>query len=459
MLPLDKFLYENSGKKIIFLGRGELFSSDEYERFLKKNDIKIVKEIDEDVVAIIEHHRISHVEELVSCDAYVRNIPIYKLQEFEELMSLSLVDSHVLMALKLSNDQQRIYQLLNNPYINDSLFNSLIALYKWDDDVESDNNQDRGVVIATLRRYLDFKPNEEDLLYSPMSLSRLAKETQESELLKTLLYFPDYKFLQKGKQWVTLREVIANSPYIDRETIDKLISFRNKEIPFYLAANPATPIEILKKFSNSQHEIEIDEALASNTSIDHLLFTKLLSKRGSVRDTLLTYQPIDMKRFHVVEALQIDTESYAHLGENLLVEESVLERLVKRDNSYLQTALADNPSLSSNLLEKIYNKGIPAHHLLLAGNPSFAPELLEELFITYPTDERVLIALAGNPSTPVYILEKLFKLEKFEINEGLASNESLPLELLNILKIDTRLRSALTNNKTFTDSITQAMGL
>jgi len=67
--------------------------------------------------------------------------------------------------------------------------------------------------------------------------------------------------------------------------------------------------------------------------------------------------------------------------------------------------------------------------------------------------------MASNPSTPVVILRELFDPNIYEINEKLVANPSLPIELLNILKIDTRLRNALTSNKTFTDSITKRLGL
>ncbi len=459
MLPLDKFLYKNSGKKVVLLGKGELFTREEYIAFLQKSDIEVVTRLEEGVVAIIEYHRISHVEELISCDAYVRDIPIYKLSEFEKIMSLSLVDSHILMSLKLKNDQKRLYQLLHNPYINDSLFLKLIPMYIWDTNKNNDSNEDRGVVIATLRRFLKIKTNEEDLLYSHLTLNRLVRDTKDPELLYALLYFPDYKFLQKGKQWVTLREIIASSSYINEKTIYKLLNFRDKNIPFYLSANPSTPLEILKKFANNYHETEIDEALASNITIDHSLFIELLSNRGSVREVLLTYQPINAQRFNLIEAIQIEESSYGALGENILIEKDVLHRLVKRKNLFLLKALAGNPSLDESMLETLYKKNNKEYDIILSANPSTSIEILIEIYKENINNQALLTALASNPTTPLEVLEDLFELEIFEVNEGLASNESLPLEFLNILKIDTRLRYALTNNQTFTASITQSLGL
>ncbi|SFV58598.1 Leucine rich repeat variant [hydrothermal vent metagenome] len=459
MVPLDKFLYKNSGKKIILLGKGELFSRDEYIGFLEQKNIKIATRLDDDVVAVIEHHRVTHMEELISCDAYVHDIPIFKMEELDELMSLSLVDEHILMSLKLRNDQKRLYQLLHNPYINDSLFLKLIPMYIWSDEQNHDSNEDRGVVIATLKRFLKVKENEQDVLFSHLSLNRLIQETQSPELLYALLYFPNYKFLQKGKKWVTLRELIALSPYIDNLTIKKLMRFRDPTIPFYLASNSATPLNILKQFVGTYHEVEIDEALASNSAIDDTIFIELLSQRGNVRDILLTYQPINSKRFELIKAMQIDEKSYEYLGYNLLIEKDVLQRLVKRNNVCLIKSLSCNPSLTSDMLDTIYKKKNSLYYPFLASNPSASQDLLESIYNISNNNQILLCALASNPSTPLYILQELFERDIFEINEALASNESLPLEFLNIFKVDTRLRNALSKNKSFITNTTHTIGM
>jgi len=47
------------------------------------------------------------------------------------------------------------------------------------------------------------------------------------------------------------------------------------------------------------------------------------------------------------------------------------------------------------------------------------------------------------------LLKKLFEKENFEINKGLATNPSLPMALLDILKVDTRLQNYLAENPIF----------
>jgi hypothetical protein len=107
------------------------------------------------------------------------------------------------------------------------------------------------------------------------------------------------------------------------------------------------------------------------------------------------------------------------------------------------------------MLKVIFNKNITLYYPFLASNPSSSPEILEKIYKKSNDNEMILCSLASNPSTPLKILEELFEKDIFDINESLALNESLPLEFLNILQIDTKLRNALNKNRTFRANISQ----
>ena len=458
-VSLETILEQSGGKKLLFLGRESLFTHQEIERFLKPYDITLTKSLDEDVVAVVEHHRLNPVEEDISYVAYDQDTPLYKLNDFERLMSSEIKDDQLLMILKLGDDQERIRRLIANEHIRDTLFLKLLGMYKWSEESEEDSNEDRGVVMATLRRFLDYKPNEEDLLYSSLTLKRLAVDTKDPELLKALLRFPNYRFMQKGKQWIRLREVVATNPAIDEETVQKLLRFREERIFFYLAANPSLPLPQLKLLSD-KNLAEVDEALASNPAIDDSLFAKLLDKGGDATEILLHYQPVDTIRFEMISQRDIAEDTYALLGGNQNLAPEVAAKLIeKSDNRDLIKALAANPAVPEEILETLFNRSKEDLLPYLAGNRTLPSNLLETIYNGNRNAPDILLALAGNAATPESILRELFKLDRFEINEALAANESLPLELLNILKIDTRLRNALTSNKTFTDNITRTLGL
>ena len=455
---LESLLENNPGKSVLFLGRESLFTHKEAERFLKPYRISLTTRPEEDVVGVIEHHRLNPVEEDISYMYYDRGVPLYKLEEFERLMSEHIEDDQLLMILKLGEDRERLRRLIDNEHISDDLFLRLLAIYKWSEDTGEDSNEDRGVVMATLRRFLNYKTNEEDLLYSALTLKRLAVETKNPALLKALLGFPNYRFMQKGKRWITLKEVVATSPYIDEEIIRKLLGFRDEKILFYLAANRSAPTSLLKKLSDKNLP-DIDEALASNDAISDELFSKLFSKGGSVRDILLHYQPIDMQRFEMIEEGGLPPETSSLLGSNEHLKPEVISRLAESGQKELLQAVAANNATPTEVLEDLYRREDPDLTTFLAANKTVPVPLLEEIYRHNREIPGIRLALAGNTSTPEAVLRELFELDIYEVNEYLAANESVPLELLNILKIDTRLRNALTGNKTFTDSITRNLGL
>jgi len=113
-------------------------------------------------VGVVEHHMLNPVEEDISCLAYDDSVPLYKLKEFEKLLSESINDDEVLMGVKLANDQDRIFRLLGNSHISNTLFVKLLGMYEWHEE-EEDNTQDRDVIMFTLRRYIEIKPNEEEI--------------------------------------------------------------------------------------------------------------------------------------------------------------------------------------------------------------------------------------------------------------------------------------------------------
>jgi hypothetical protein len=408
-------------------------------------------------VGVVEHHALNPIEEEISCLAYDDGIPLFKLVDFEKLLSEGINDDELLMGVKLGNDQERIFRLLGNTHIGNTLFVKLLGMYEWHEE-DDDNTQDRDVIMYTLRRYIEIKPNEEDLLYSSLTLKRLAREATDPRLLEVLMRFPNITFLQKGKQKITLRESIASNPYLDKEVIARLMSLREAGVDMYLAANTATSLEILQKYAQREDE-EINQSLASNPNIDEALFTSLLGKSKSVTQLMLWYQPVTLQRIEQLEELISDEKLFAYLGDNKTIDTDVLEKLIESTNEVLLVNLASNESVDGQMLTRIFERNISKTYQYLAMNPSTPVAVLEKLYREYQEELDILVGLSYNISTPVEILKALYERDEFEITKGIASNASVPLEILNILKIDTRLRNELTANETFVASITQQLGL
>jgi hypothetical protein len=454
---LPELLTASQGKKILFLGREGIFTAKEVERFLKKYDVTMTSAYEEGIVGVVEHHALNPIEEEISCLAYDDGIPLFKLLDFEKLLSEGINDDELLMGVKLGNDQERIFRLLGNTHIGNALFVKLLGIYEWHEE-DDDNTQDRDVIMYTLRRYIEIKPNEEDLLYSSLTLKRLAREATDPRLLEVLMRFPNITFLQKGKQKITLRESIASNPYLDKEVIARLMSLREAGVDMYLAANTATSLEILQKYAQREDE-EINQSLASNPNIDEVLFTSLLGKSDSVTQLMLWYQPVTLQRYEQLLEVVNELKLFAHLGDNKTIDTDVLEKLIESSNEALLVNLAGNESLDGQMLARIFERNISQTYQYLAMNPSTPVAILEKLYREYQEELDILVGLSYNISTPVEILKALYERGEFEIIKGIASNASVPLEILNILKIDTRLRNELTANETFVASITQQLGL
>jgi len=439
-------LEELKNKTLLFLGKSMIFSDTEISNFLATHDIGFSRSY-EGQQHVIEHRMINPVEEDISNMAYEAKANFYKMEEFERAMSEMLDINSVLMAIKLSNDNERIKRMLANEYINDALYIKLLNLYEWEEESFGDSTSDRDVLTHTLKRFLDLNFNETDLYFSPLSLLKLAKESHNGELLLALVNFPKVSFLQKNKSKLTLREALAQSRYIDRKVTKKLLSFKDASIEFFIASNEVVELDILKALFDKSKEV--NQALASNESIDDALFFQLLGEYA----ILLKYQPINMERYAKVQEIQ---GANLILSTNHNIDRAVIEELVNQKDEAINQNLLLNPNLDSTVIERLFAIENPILYPNIAQNPNTPIEIIEAL---YEHDiSEVNIALAGNPSTPTLILEALYK-DDFELHKALASNPSTPLEILNILKIDTRLRNELTHNKTFTDSIVKSQGL
>lgn len=443
---LETLLNTSADKKFLFLGREGLFTKDEIARFLKKYRTTMTKNYEADVVAAIEHSSLNPIEEDISCMAYDNKVPTFGLDEFEKLLSKGIDDDELLMGIKLSNDQERVFRLLGNANISETLFVKLLMMYSWHNE-EQDNRDDRDVIMFTLRRYIDIKPNEADLLYSYLTLRRLATEATNPKLLLALIGFQNFEFLIRGKEKVTLRETIARNEYLDGEVIEKLVSLRDKKVDGALACNRSVELSLLKNLLAKNDE-KINESLATNTKIDDEMFNALLDKEDKVIQLLLLSQAINVERLAFIDAHNLDITIFATIGANEHLKPEVINILIRRDDETLLCHLAENPTLDVSQLEEIYAKGIRSSFKYLAINPANSQEMLEMFYQQYDEPD-IRIALAHNKNTPETILRTLFERDEFEIHRSMASNASVPLDILDILKVDTRLQNELAENEIF----------
>lgn len=441
-------------KRVLLLGKSDVFTPIEIERFLSSYNIEICLSLNDNADAVIEARRLNPVEEDISNEAYNNGIKPYKLENFEKIMSDKIDENQLIMAIKLSNDTKRIYRLLSNEHISDNLFLNLLDSYEWEEDEFGDSNSDRDISTFTVKRFLTIAYNQQNLFFTPLTLLKLSKETKNSNLLYALTKFPHIIFLQKNRQKITLKESIAQSQYLNEKTIKRLFSFQNNEIFFYLASNICLPINRLE-YLYQKDDININHALASNSSINNNIFNNLILKGDQeIIKILFKYQKIDIMRY---KSFKVKEKLLKFLALNIYIEDTVSNALLDINNDEITYNLTSNQNISENIITLVYNQNNPLFYSNIALNINTSSIILNQLFKN--SNREILLSLSYNLSTPINILEKLFKLDDFEISKGIASNSSTPIEILNILTTDTRLKNELTSNQTFIDSFSKSLRL
>ena len=442
---IEALLGSSRGAKALILGRPETFTFDELARELQKHfGIIATRRDEEGVVAAFEHRRLNPIEAEISEAIYARKVPSFRLEALEALIAGKLQSKSVLMAITLSKDQGRIYRLLGNPHIDEALFLGLLKLYEWSG--EEDDRYDRDVIMYTLRRYLEIKPNETDLLYSYHTLRRLVEKSNHAELLDALLSFPNFTFRKRGEE-TTLYALIAQNPAISEATIKRLQAMRDERIDKALAANPVCGIDILKYYFD-KNAIEIDYALASNPAIDDTIFEGLLIRGDTTVQTYLLWdQPLNIARFRLIEKQIRDRGLLVHLSQNERLDEALKSYLCETLEGEALAAIASNDTLTPEMLASIYARDKSDEILYaLALNPRTPKEILSELYERIDEEETIALHLAFNPATEATVLEQLFKKAKPEINEGLAKNPATPDAILEALRLEGHYQNALAEN-------------
>jgi hypothetical protein len=202
----------------------------------------------------------------------------------------------------------------------------------------------------------------------------------------------------------------------------------------------------------TKNDPDTDMALATNLGIDDMIFGALLEKDERVISLLLLRQKIDRGRVAQIEAASLDPALFAVLGANEELGSDIVTALLEKEEPSLLETLAGNHTIASDILEEIYQMDERRFFYPLAQNPSTLVWILETLYDEEKDNEALCVALAHNPSVPEKILRELFARERFEINRGLATNASLPMELLDTLKLDTRLQNELAQNEQLASS-------
>ncbi len=453
---MEKLFKKNQGGTVLFLGRVTNFTPIELSNFLEAQGMKYAdKYTGQEVVLLVLSSMMTPLEEELSYDLYDMKVPDVKLAEFENFYTSHIKPNTLLMSLKLSNDQERLTRLLKNSSFPDDVYLKLFKMYNWGSEGVYENDENRDATITFVERF--YRPDgfrDPAMVYSPITLSNIARDAKTSDILDAMLTMPNHEIKQSRKEDLrpkNLYEIVALNPNVAPENIRYLLSFNDDRIKSFLACNSAIRVdaqELIFKKSNVVTKI----MLTQNSNLDDKLFIELLKSDDEIVKSLLTFQKLTDLRLNSILESNLSEEVMKLMGENQEIVD-VAEKLIGL-NKMLDHKLSSNKQLNSEQLSELYKKYGDEFILALSTNPNLNPKLLEEFYVK--GEERVVVNVASNPATPQAILDELGKRNIHRYNRGLAVNPSVKLIYLEQFALDSELIMLMTQNQTYLDSINSA---
>lgn len=387
------------GKSVLLLGKTRSLNGGEFETLLKFHRIELTRKWDEKTALIIEGRLMNPLEQQESADLYARRAAeIVKIERIEEWLCRSIEPNRLLMSLKLSNDQERLVDFLQNPYISDELFYKLLKLYNWENEGLFDNDRNRDVTASIIGRFYKDLARNHNVQYAMSGLAHLIERYGNRELIDAISELSPIQKELKSPGDRSLAGVL-DAMAIHPETNERILYLLLPSRASVLAQR--IPLSLENVLMGLKEE-PVDRLLASNPSLSPE-GADLLEKQYP--DLIGAAALLDEARFD-----RLIQEHAAALATNRSLSVSMQETLWKRGEKEVHKGLAKNASVEESLLKKLYEEG--GCPLELASNPSLPHHFLRELYVK--GERGTLSAIALNPSTPVDILYQLSLDQRFE---------------------------------------------
>lgn len=391
--------HELSGKSILLLGKTRALQISEFDALLKLHKIDRIESYDQSVAVIIEGRMMNPYEQSESERLYEsENVPIIELADFEKWLCRSIEPNRLLMSLKLSRNQERLVDFLQNPYITDELYFKLLALYDWQKEGLFDNDSNRNVTASIIGRFYKDLDRNHNVQYAMSGLAHLIERYGTGELIDAIAQLEPIKYELKHRSNPSLSGVL-DAIALHADTSETILAQLIDGKSSLLAHRE--PLALERELLALEDE-EVNTILATNKS---------LSSQGA--DVLERVYP------HLIAAnMRMDDERFerliegygVYLASNESCTHSMQERLFGLGDEKVVEALASNPTTEGEIIEAIFASG--KHRVALGSNPSLSSEKLEILYAS--GESAVLGALAANRATPIEILYQLSLDRRYE---------------------------------------------
>jgi hypothetical protein len=382
---------EYAGKSVLLLGKTRSLNGVEFETLLKLHAMNAVKSFDDTVALIIEGKMMNPLELQESTRLYESHtVPIVDIGAIEKWLCGSIEPNRLLMSLKLSRDQDRLVDFLQNPYISDELFFKLLKLYDWQGEGLFDNDENRNVTAAIIGRFYQDLERNHNVQYAMSGLAHLVEKYGTRELITAISELSPIAKELKNSNESSLKGVL-DAMALHSATSESLLRVLLKERAYLLAHREPLALE--------QELLDLDDEMIGRS----LAQNRTLSPSGAdfleqkYPELIASFYPLDEVRFERL------TGNAVALASNNTLTASMQERLMEMKDEAVFSALAQNTVLSLEHLETLF--ALNRYAVELASNTSLASQHLEALYQT--SEPEILKALASNTSTPVEILYQL----------------------------------------------------
>lgn len=399
-----------NGKSVLLLGKTRSLNPEEFETLLKLHGIALCKEYEEGVTLIIEGRMMNPLESQEAERLYaIDAAQIVPIDPIEQWLCSSIEPNRLLMSLKLSRDQERLVDFIQNPYITDELFFKLLKLYDWKGEGFFDNDSNRDVTAAIIGRFYEDLARNHNVQYAMSGLAHLIERYGNSELIQAIAQLAPLAREIKHSQNSSLNGVLDA-----------------------IALHPDTPEPILRSLMAQRSELLVHRVPLS-------LEAELL-KEEKLHPLLAQNESLSYEGVSLLEAKQSHILA-AHIGLN----EEWFDRFFRT----YPVVLAFNPSLTETMQEKLMSMENKEVYRALASNTVLSPKWCRYL---YDLGE-YSVQLAANSSLPCEILEKLYQSDEPAVLGALAANPATSIDMLYQLSLDRRYERSVKTNPTFGNHI------
>ncbi|MEA1892316.1 MAG: hypothetical protein U9N33_06340 [Campylobacterota bacterium] len=357
-------LSELHNKTVLIFGKSRAFNEDEFKAQMKFHKISIAKEFSDDIAVLIDGRMMTPYEQILSDKLYEEKKANFISIDTLEKELVSAIDSNtLLMSLTLSKDKSRLKGFIQNSMIDDELFFKLLHMYSWGGEDFFENDDNRDVSAAFIRRFYKNIERNHNVEYATTGFIHLVSQSKDAALLREIARLKPLIFHPKIKIAITM------SPYCDETMQEELFKSGDENILEALSMNKNLNPTLVKKFLDDKKFVD---NIASSIELDDELFNLF----DNYKSSLASNETLSLEMQEKLLLLK-DKNIDLTLAKNNNLDKKIIEKLLDYSDDTIEMFIYENSSTPSEILELAYKN--PHYHLALSKNENTPIDILYQL--------------------------------------------------------------------------------